>query len=267
MNLPRRPTQINWTGPNLDREAEKRAAHDLLDILQTVDNVYAQTLHAHAPFEWIFDLGKLHPDSIAFVLHTLGTGEVKIDLHHGQATITETSIPGLWTLKLANQVSLVAALLPRSVEAALNQGLDNIPEDKEQPDGLFAAQTILAELRQLIDKADLSRIPEGLIDQIDLVHQPLTPTDKSYILASVDRGPITIELIGFADSRIYSTKVRGLWRTVIQNSQGKHMLDSFVVAKIPPEVPTAREDLPLGREKLHEMQRWIQNDLARGALG
>ena len=141
----------------------------------------------------------------------------------------------------------------------------DVPEDK--PEGLFASEPLLQEVIDVLGKTDISEIKTSVPYQIDMVRQPLTPADKTFLLSVIGRGPIAVQLLGFADSRIYSTKVKGLWRSVIINNAGKSLLDSLVIARIPPEVPAAPEDLPDALAKIRSVYDWIESDLARGALG
>lgn len=268
-NLLRHPKSrySEWEGPDLDREEEKRAADMTLALLDELDGVYARTKLTDAPLHWIRDLGAMTSDMRRFLFNTLGVGEVRITLHGGQAVVTETKIPGLWRLQIGAQESLVAALLPRCVDVLLDNGLDHIPLPEHKPEGLFVAIPLLTEIEDSIKHTDLSSITGEIVKQIDMVRQPMTPADKTFILTTLGEGPVSIELMGFADSRIFSTKVKGVWRTVILSPTGKTLLHSLSVARIPPEVPASVEDLDDATAKIAEIREWLEHDLQSGHLG
>lgn len=267
MQFERKSRISNWVGPDLDRQTERRAALKTMELLKQLEAAYVKTIEEGAPLHWIFDTGVLGPDVCRFLYNSLGTGEVRITLYDGQATATETDIPGLWLLSVGGQESLVAALLPLCVKKALDQGRETIDIPEDKPEGLFASEPLLKEVAGVLAQTDISQTSTSVPYQVDMMRQPLTPADKSFLLTVVGRGSLSVELLGFADSRIFSTKVRGLWRSVIINNAGKVLLDSLVVARIPPEVPAAPEDLPEGLGKIRSVHDWIENDLNRGALG
>lgn len=268
-NLLRHPKSrySEWDGPDLTREDEKRAAEMTLALLDDLDGVYSRSKLTEEPLHWIRDLGSINGDMRRFLLNSLGVGEVRISLHDGQAVATETKIAGLWRLQIGPQESLVAALLPRCVDVLLDHGLDTIPIPKHKPEGLFVALPLLSEIEDSLQQADLTQFSDQPAKQIDLVRQPMSSADKTFILTTLGEGPVSIELLGFADSRIFSTKVRGVWRTVILSPTGKTLLHSLTVARIPPEVPASMEDLDDATKKIAEIRQWIDDDLKRGALG
>ena len=267
MQLQHRTRLSNWTGPDLDRHAERRAAERTMELLKELDAAYSNAIETGEPLHWIYDTANLGEDTCRFLFNSLGTGEVRITLYDGEAVATETDIPGLWRLKIGQQESLVAALLPLCVQKALEYGRETLDAPEDKPEGLFASEPLLQEVIDVLGKTDISEIKTSVPYQIDMVRQPLTPADKTFLLSVIGRGPIAVQLLGFADSRIYSTKVKGLWRSVIINNAGKSLLDSLVIARIPPEVPAAPEDLPDALAKIRSVYDWIESDLARGALG
>ena len=267
MQLQHKTRLSNWTGPDLDRHAERRAAERTMELLKELDAAYSNAIETGEPLHWIYDTANLDEDTCRFLFNSLGTGEVRITLYDGEAVATETDIPGLWRLKIGQQESLVAALLPLCVQKALEYGRETLDVPEDKPEGLFASEPLLQEVIDVLGKTDISEIKTSVPYQIDMVRQPLTPADKTFLLSVIGRGPIAVQLLGFADSRIYSTKVKGLWRSVIINNAGKSLLDSLVIARIPPEVPAAPEDLPDALAKIRSVYDWIESDLARGALG
>lgn len=132
----------------------------------------------------------------------------------------------------------------------------------------FAAPAILGEINEALAQTDVSKTdPDTVPRQIDMVRQPLTPTDRTFILTCIGEGSLSIELSGFAESRIFSTKVRGLWRSVIINNNHKVLLDSLCVTHVPPEVPASLDDMGRSAKLVRETIEWIERDLERGALG
>lgn len=266
--MPHNITDSAWTGPDLKPEEEKRAAQKTLAVLEEMADVFKKAGEdTKNKLHWITDLGRLDAGTNRFLKQTLGRGEVKISLCGGEAVAEETEIPAVWRLTIGEQTSLVAALLPRCVTTLLETGNTDIKEPEKKPDGLFAAGPVLSELRQALKDADLTKIPELPDHQIDLSRQPLNPADMNYILTTLGEGKVDIELSGFAKSRIQASRVKGIWRSRILNNAGKTLMDSLVVALIPPEVPAGREDIPTSEAKLRELADWIRRDMARGAIG
>lgn len=260
--------KTGWDGPDLDRVAERRAATLSLKILADIEQIFLRAAETRKAPDWIFDLGKLDAESAAFLMHSLGKGEVRIALHNDQVKACETAVPGLWLLEIGPLKSLVAALLPRSVQAALSSGAERVEVPEKLPAGLFAAPAILSEINDALSQCDVTKPdPDNVPRQIDMVRQPLTPADRTFILTCIGEGPVSIELSGFAESRIFSTKVRGLWRSVIINNNHKVLLDSLCVTHIPPEVPASIDDMGTSAKLVRETINWIEHDLERGALG
>ena len=261
-----RTTVSSWSGPDLDRASERVAANETLNILNSIKAAMLKSIETGETLHWICDVGTFGSATRQFMFNTLGEGEVRIELHRGEAKVAETSIPGLWRLMLGSQESLVAALLPRCVEVAAAIGSDQLVEPEVKPQGLFAAPAILTELRNAMQTVPNSD-NEHPAYQVDLLHQPLNAQDKNYLLTTLGDGKVHIELVGFANSRIRSTKVKGIWRSQILNNAGKPLLDNIVIAKIPPEVPLSQKELPDSVKEIDDLIEWIERDLARGVLG
>ena len=102
---------------------------------------------------------------------------------------------------------------------------------------------------------------------VELTRQPLAPGDQAYLAGVLGMGEIDVRLSGFADSRIRSTKVRGIWHTQILNHAGKGLLDAYVVGLLPAEVPASPDELEETVAKCREIIGWMEEDQARGALG
>ncbi len=260
--------KTGWDGPDLDRIAERRAAELTLKVLAEIEQVFETAARTQTPPDWIYDLGRIDPESASFLMHSLGKGEIRISLHGGEVKAHETSVPGLWLLEIGPVKSLVAALLPRSVEAALANGADRVAMPEKMPAGTFAAAAILTEVNDALSQTDITKMTGDEVPrQIDMVRQPLTPADRTLILTCIGEGPVSIEISGFAESRIFSTKVRGLWRSVIINNNHKVLLDSLSVTHVPPEVPATLDEMPRSAKAVRQTIDWIKHDLERGALG
>lgn len=239
----------------------RRALKGAIEVLSTLRDAMKSAAESGSELDAIVDLGKYDVATRRCLEQNLTPGECKIRLCGGEVLIEEMEVPTLWRVTMNGQVSLVAALLPRSVEMFLARGVDAISIPEKKPEGLFAADPILAELSDALKKADLSQIPDLPEHQIDLSRQPLSPADLNYILVTLGQGEIEVELSGFAKSHIQSTRVRGLWRSRILNNAGKALMDSLVVAKIPPEVPAGREDIAPAAERLTEICTCLADDL------
>ena len=245
---------------------DRKAAEETLDIIRELRRAFDAAGAANAAPEALHairDLAKAAPGTGAFLAQTLGAGEVRIHLCGPEAVVEEAEIPGVWRLDVGGQSSVVASLLPRTVCAFIGRGAEELVETGEAPAGLFAAPAILSEVREALRAL---KDDPSLVREIDLLRQPLGPADMNYILATIGRGSVTVELRGFARSRIESTRVRGLWHSRIVNDAGRALLDSLVVARIPPEVPAGADDIPGSSAKLAELEEWIASDLRHGVF-
>ena len=240
---------------------EREAARRVLKTLAAVRGAVGTSIRKSEDVHWADDLSTLSSGAKQLLFQTLGEGEVRIALFNGAAWAEETAVPGLWKMTIGPQTSLVAARIPRSVEQAVAAGASGLPEPRRTAGGLFAAEAVLTELRELLARTDLTTIPDTAAPQLDLLHQPLSPADLNQVLSAVGTGKTTILITGFARTHIDSTRIKGLWRTRIFNHAGKPLMDSLTVALIPPEVPCGREDWPESLKKLKNLIAWLEDDL------
>ena len=61
--------------------------------------------------------------------------------------------------------------------------------------------------------------------------------------------------------------MKNLWRSRIINNYGKTLLDAFVIARVPPEVPVSAQEFPEAVRKCTDLIEWIRHDLERGTIG
>jgi hypothetical protein len=102
---------------------------------------------------------------------------------------------------------------------------------------------------------------------VELTRQPLIMNDRPFMQEVLGEGSIEVSMTGFASAYIRNTKVRGIWHSKLLNNAGKPLMDSYVVARIPPEVPAAPEEIDDTVRLAEETMTWIHDDLERGALG
>ena len=127
---------------------------------------------------------------------------------------------------------------------------------------VFAAPAILEELGHELKEETASGRIEKLSDDpafmVELQRQPLSPGDMTALLSTLGTGDIEVELQGFAHSRFTRTRVKNLWRSRIINNSGKTLLDAFVIARVPPEVPVSAEEFPEAVRKCTDLIEWIR---------
>ena len=115
--------------------------------------------------------------------------------------------------------------------------------------------------------AGVPDMPTDPCFMLELKRQPLSPGDMTALLSTLGQGDIDVELQGITRSHIQNTKVRNLWRTRIINNAGKTLLDAYVIAKVPPEIPISAEEFADGAAKCTDLIEWVRHDLQRGTLG
>lgn len=265
--------------PPLDPETEEGAAKTTIAFLEDVRSRISAHMAAMASGEEPADGSALHevwdfsafpPNHIDFLLATLGEGEVRIKLYGGEAKIADTGVPGLWRMqtgKDGSANSFVLGRIPLAVLSVADRGAEKIPPLVNPGADVFAAPAILQELQQKLDHADLSAVSDRPAPMVELTRQPLTPGDVTAVYSTLGRGDVEISLLGFAQSTLASTAVRGVWHSQILNNAGKSLLDAYVVARIPPEAPFAAEELADGAAKCGELIDWVKSDLERGSIG
>lgn len=260
--------------PELDAATERAAALNAVKFLKDVgakleaaakNPTEGEALHA------VYDFCEFDPRHIDFLLAVLGEGEVRITLCKGDAKVADTGIPGLWRMQVGRggeSNAFVLGRIPRAVETVAAEGETVVPERLAISGGVtFAAPAILAELAHLRQTADVESLPVGIPPMVELTRQPLSPDDLTALYATLGTGNVEVDCLGFAKSRIMSTKIQGVWLSRIVNNVGKNLLEAYVVAKIPPEIPVSVEEFADGAQKCRELAEWLEHDLERGVLG
>ncbi len=265
--------------PPLDPETEEGAARTTIAFLEDVRSRISRHMDAMASgaepadgsaLHEVWDFSSFNPNHIDFLLATLGEGEVRIKLYGGEAKIADTGVPGLWRMQTGKDGSANSFVLCRIPLAVLNvadRGADKIPALVNPGADVFAAPAILQELQKKLEGADLTTVSDRPAPMVELTRQPLSPGDVTAVYSTLGRGDVEIDLLGFAQSTLSSTAVRGIWHTQILNNAGKSLLNAYVVARIPPEAPFAAEEFADGAAKCGELIDWVKGDLERGSLG
>lgn len=265
--------------PKMAPEVEKRAALGaiafLRDVAERLEGALADIAAGRAPADGselhaVWDFSAFAPETIDFLIALLGEGEVRITLCRGEAKTADTVVPGLWRVQTGRDGesnSFVLARIPRAVEHFAEQGLERVPRLVNPDRDVFAATAILAELNELLESADLTTIPASTAPMVELSRQPLTPSDLTALYSTLGTGEVEAALLGFARSTITSTTVRNIWHSRIVNNAGKNLLEAYVVAKLPPELPVAVEEFADGAARCRELVEWLEADIERGAIG
>lgn len=256
----------------LPPDVARRAAQQTVTFLETVRDLaqaYLEGPDEKEPLHHVWDFSEMDGATLDFLLATIGEGEVRITLCGGEAKVGDTGVPGLWRVEngKAGAGSFVLARLPRCVTVLANTGLDAVPDVVNRGPDVFASPAIIEELRHQIREADFSVMPEDPVFAIELTRQPMSPGDRTALYSTLGRGKVDVELRGFSDSRIQQTAIRGLWHSTITNNIGKTLMESYVVAQIPPEVPIANEEFKDTVTKCGELIDWVSQDLERGVFG
>ena len=270
--------------PELDPDTERQAALATIGFLERVrekiethlaDMSAGRAAEDGSDLHAVWDFSEFDARHLDFLLPTIGEGEVKILLFNGEARAADTGIPGLWRVQAGDAEhaanSFVLGRLPRTVLVVSERGIDEVPKLVNPSADVFAAPAILEELGHELREESASGKIDALSDDpafmVELQRQPLSPGDVTALLSTLGTGDIEVELQGFAHSRFTRTRVKNLWRSRIINNSGKTLLDAFVVARVPPEVPVSAEEFPEAARKCTDLIEWIRHDLERGTLG
>ena len=269
MTSPLHNSSTRWANVHLDRETERKAALETIVLLNAVkDQAHKARLHHHEnELFWEFSFTQFRPEHIDFILATIGTGEVRISIDNGRVKLEETAIPALWHVQNEASHSLVLSLMPSVVGEAIDRINGALKIPSKTPANVFAAPSILLELQTALEQTNIEQLSHNPAFAIELTRQPLDTQDREFLETTLGNGSIEIWLSGFANARIRSTHVRGLWSSRLLNNAGRMLLDSIVVARVPPEVPTAPEELEDTVKIASETLHWIEQDLERGVLG
>lgn len=269
MTTPLHNSSARWANIHLDRETEHRAAVETLVLLNVVKDKAKKAIaqHEESTLYWQFPFANFDPKHIDFILATIGVGEIRISLDGGRIKLEETAIPALWHQQENGVHSLVLALIPPAVSEAIDKIASSLEIPQAHPQDVFAAPSILVQLQAALEKIDLTVVSHEPAYMLEMTRQPLVAQDREYLAQVLGEGNIEIWLSGFANAHIHSTQVRGIWNNHLLNNAGKELLDSYVVSRIPPEVPVAPEELEDTVRIASDTIHWIEEDIERGALG
>jgi hypothetical protein len=241
-----------------------QAAKSTLEWMEKAKRTLAEVHTTKSAFNIVTDLTLAGEDFKKFLFDTLEAGEIRIVIDGGRVRIEETGVPTIWRMMIGNKDQIAISLLPQEVIEAAAEGASDIVEPEQKPEGLFAAPSILTELRAAIAASDLGNPdPDALPLSVELSRQPLSPQDKTYIAEVLGKGRVEANMRGFARSTIEQTRVRGVWRSRILSNANKELLDQVVVCAIPPEVMSSRDDIPEAMRRLQSKIDWCRADINR----
>ncbi len=263
--------------PKLDPETERAAAEATVAFLKAVEAEVtghlgkvetegkdAEELHV------VWDFEAFDPRHLDFLLATLGEGDVRIKLCEGEVKVADTGVPGLWRMQSGRdgQVnSFILARIPKAVRAVASEGKGAVPAIVNGGANVFAAPAILNELQHTLETTDLETLTDTPAFMVELTHQPMSPGDMNALYSTLGRGPVEVELRGMAIGKVNLTGVRGIWHSQILNTLGKTLLDAYVVAGIPPEVPLSESEWVDCLSTCADLIAWVEHDIERGTLG
>lgn len=260
-------SSARWANIKMAPEIEHAAAIATRDFLLEIEKAARSAGNAAHGDELLSkDFEAFDEKHLDFIIATLATGEVRIAIDDGAVKLEETQITGLWRVEENGKQRFVLASVPRVVLEHVKKGKETLDIPAQTPEGVFAAPSILQEMKANLEKADLTTIDFNPPPVIELTRQPLERADMVWLNSLLGVGKTEIWLSGFANAHIKSTLYRGIWRSTLLNRAGKGLLDSFVVTLLPPEVPASPDEFEDTARQCHEMIEWLDDDLARGTL-
>ncbi len=252
--------------PKLDRETEKAAARATLEWLREMDVKLAQAMSTGSEDDLenlheVYEFSRFKEEWLPFIIPAVGRGDVQIEMHDGLVKIEETGIPALWRMQMGKSDCFVLSRLPLCVRHEALKGEAEIGKLVNESSDIFAAPAIVEELREALKSVDFERLPQDPAYMVELNRQPLSPGDARALLSTLGRGEIEVRIAGFADSKLFRTRIKGVWHSKILNNAGKELLDAYVCAMVPPEVTAPFESFADARVKIGETIEWITKDL------
>lgn len=249
----------DWRFIELTRQEEiagaKATLLTLAGLIESINNIVENQSETKSDVR--INLNEFEEKNRQFLLATLGQGEVRIVLGEGEVKIENTTVPCLWRVESAEISELSLSLLPHEVIEAIDQ----IPKMEaialSVDEGVFVAPAILSEIEEKRFAFDATTFFDREPDWVSLSGQPMLPKDREALDKALPLYPIEIYIDGFAQAKILSTKIKGVWKTGIIHHSGKHLIDGYSVGSCPAEVPNTPEEFEEAIEALAEMKEWI----------
>ena len=259
-----------WANVKLEKETEHAAALATLNFLKRVKAVAEKAATLVGPDataeHLVVDFGDFDAKHLDFVIATLASGEARISAESGKIKAEETSITGLWRVEVEGSQKFIFASIPEAILNVVKKGERHLPIPEGAPEGVFSSPAIIKELSAALDACNLDALDFDPPHTTELTRQPIEKADMTWIKSVLGTGGTEIWLSGFANARMQSTGYCGIWRSTLLNKAGKTLLDSFVVALLPPEVPASPDEFEDSVRECEELIEWLENDLARGVL-
>lgn len=257
-------TSIRWANVDLDRETELTAIKETIDLVEKIKRALKTGFELQQSENLCaIDFDTFDPKHMDFILATLGSGEARIVLRKDDVRMAETGISGVWRVQEKGVQRFEVSSLPSPLLNVLKAPSAPLEVPETVPEGVFVALAVLKELEHAQGRVKLDAISFDPPYMVELTRQPLSDIDKDFLTATLGVGDVAIELSGFANANIQSTKYQGIWRNTILNNAGKELLDSYVVTCVPPEVPSAPEEMADAITQCDEIIGWLKEDLER----
>lgn len=230
-------------------------------IIERLCEIIDRRLHG-ASAEAVIDLGDLDVANLALLNQLLGEGEVAAMVTSGtHAHIQETVFAGVWRVRFFEsdgsllQDWIEVGPVPVVLKKAAMVGARPRWSGADAPAGVMNAPGVLSEIAGKL--ADYEDGDEPWV--INLTLLPGTPEDAAYLSGVLGTGPVSILSRGYGNCRMHSTAVQNVWRVQFFNSQDKLILDTIEVTSVPAAALAARQDLEDSRERLAELQHFIEH--------
>lgn len=257
-------TSIRWANVDLDRETELAAIKETIELVEKIKRALKSGVELQQSENLCtIDFDTFESEHMDFILATLGVGEARIVLRKDDVRMAETGISGVWRVQEKGAQRFEVSCLPLPLLNALKASCAPLVTPEAVPDGVFVAPAVLKELEHAQGNVKLDQISFDPPYMVELTRQPLSDIDKEYLTATLGVGDVAIELSGFANANIQSTQYQGIWRNTILNNAGKELLDSYVVTRIPPEVPSAPKEMADAIAQCDEIIEWLKEDMER----
>jgi len=101
------------------------------------------------------------------------------------------------------------------------------------------ADALLQEIAQLLAQL----VGQGRTGAIDLQSLPLTPADRSHLLAQLGEGEVRAEVQALGSSEVRETSYRGVWWVTHRNARGELSAELIEVTPLPEILATDRDEV------------------------
>lgn len=181
------------------------------------------------------------------LLDWLGQGEVK--LQFADQAMVESRLPGIWI----GASGIECSEFPGEALALLGAAWDKpIPDLGGEHPGTMNAAPLLAEVRAHAQAWQARASGEAFREILDLSRMPLTAADRAFLEQTLGQGPVTATVDCDGECHLAATAVPGVWWVRYFDGEGRELLTTLEVGRVPSLACAAPEEVAASRAELEQ---------------